>query len=229
MVVTKSLVVIGKLRPWTGFWHWCHSLSFTGCPARSRFRSPRVCNFVQLGSPRVCNFRLLLWSHGFLKISYDICGFAFLPHYCTKQPQWKYCLSKWSGWSTPIPGHRCRQGSREETKSSPAWNSGCTGEDDNSWSAKPNHLKMSLMRRGFQKFDSSCLICCQLWENQYFRSDMSDILTKRAAILEKYASLRSKHPALPEVLRDFQVYSMMTLLVVVQWKLPSAHFQFRLI
>ena len=41
---------------------------------------------------------------------------------------------------------------------------------------------------------------------------MSDILTKRAAILEKYASLRAKHPALPEVLRDFQVYFMMTLL-----------------
>ena len=45
---------------------------------------------------------------------------------------------------------------------------------------------------------------------------MSDILTKRAAIQEKYASLRAKLPALPEVLRDFQVYSMKTLLVVVQ-------------
>ena len=53
---------------------------------------------------------------------------------------------------------------------------------------------------------------------------MSKILTKRAAILEKYASLRAQHPALPEVLKDFQVCSMMTLLVVVRSKLPSAHF-----
>ena len=45
---------------------------------------------------------------------------------------------------------------------------------------------------------------------------MSEIFIKRAAVLEKYASLRAKHPALPEVLRDFQVCSMMTLPVVVQ-------------
>ena len=48
-------------------------------------------------------------------------------------------------------------------------------------------------------------------ENQYFRSVMSEILTKRAAILEKYASLRAQHPALLEVLRDFHVCPMMTL------------------
>ena len=47
MVVIKSLVLIGKLHTWTGYWHWCHSLSFTGCPARSSFRSPRVCNLVR--------------------------------------------------------------------------------------------------------------------------------------------------------------------------------------
>ena len=53
---------------------------------------------------------------------------------------------------------------------------------------------------------------------------MNEILTKRAAIVEKYAGLREKHPALPEVLRDFQVCSMMSLLVVVKRKLLSAHF-----
>ena len=51
---------------------------------------------------------------------------------------------------------------------------------------------------------------------------MNEILTKRAAIVEKYAGLREKHPALPEVLRDFQVCSMMSLLV--KRKLHSAHF-----
>jgi hypothetical protein len=45
---------------------------------------------------------------------------------------------------------------------------------------------------------------------------MDDILMKRADVIEKYAALREQHPALPEVLRDFQVCSTMSLLVAVQ-------------
>ena len=45
---------------------------------------------------------------------------------------------------------------------------------------------------------------------------MDDIMTKRADVFERYAALREQHPALPEVLREFQVCSMMSVLVAVQ-------------
>ena len=45
---------------------------------------------------------------------------------------------------------------------------------------------------------------------------MDDILMKRADVIEKYAALREQHPALPEVLREFQVCLMMSVLVAVQ-------------
>ena len=35
---------------------------------------------------------------------------------------------------------------------------------------------------------------------------MDEILRKRAQVLEQYARLKAEYPALPEVLRDFQVY-----------------------
>ena len=45
---------------------------------------------------------------------------------------------------------------------------------------------------------------------------MDDIMTKRADVFERYAALREQYPALPEVLREFQVCSMMSVLVAVQ-------------
>ena len=43
--------------------------------------------------------------------------------------------------------------------------------------------------------------------NQYvFRGVMGKILKKKASVLEQYARLRAGYTALPEVLRDFQVY-----------------------
>ena len=39
-----------------------------------------------------------------------------------------------------------------------------------------------------------------------FRSVMDEFLRKRAYVLEQYARLRAEYTALPEVLRDFQVY-----------------------
>ena len=40
----QKLMLIGKLHSWRSYWCWCHSLTFVGCPARSGFRSVRVCN-----------------------------------------------------------------------------------------------------------------------------------------------------------------------------------------
>ena len=42
----QKSVLFGKLHMLTSFGHWCHSLAFIGCPARSSFRSPPVCNFA---------------------------------------------------------------------------------------------------------------------------------------------------------------------------------------
>ena len=42
----QNLVLIGKLLGWRSYRCWCHSLIFIGCPARSSFRSPPVCNFA---------------------------------------------------------------------------------------------------------------------------------------------------------------------------------------
>ena len=39
-------VFIGIVHTRRGFWRWCHSLTFIGCPARTSFIPPRVCNFV---------------------------------------------------------------------------------------------------------------------------------------------------------------------------------------
>ena len=53
---------------------------------------------------------------------------------------------------------------------------------------------------------------------------MDDILSKRADVLEKYSVLREQHPALPEVLREFQVCSMMS---VIDGGSPMHMFQCR--
>ena len=33
---------------WGGLWRWCHSLTFIGCPARTSFIPPPVCNLAHL-------------------------------------------------------------------------------------------------------------------------------------------------------------------------------------
>ena len=49
-------------------------------------------------------------------------------------------------------------------------------------------------------------------------------MTKRADVFERYAALREQHPALPEVLREFQVCSMMS---VIDGGSPMYMFQCR--
>ena len=81
----QKLMLIGKLRTWRGYWCWCHSLIFIGCPARSGFRSPPVCNLGHLPfatSLYCCNH---LYFSGFSSIF----AWHFFPHYCTKHLQWK--------------------------------------------------------------------------------------------------------------------------------------------
>ena len=41
-------MLIGIVHTWTGFWRWCHSLNFIGCPARTSFIPPPVCNLAHL-------------------------------------------------------------------------------------------------------------------------------------------------------------------------------------
>ena len=81
----QKLMLIGKLHSWRGYWCWCHSLIFIGCPARSGFRSPPVCNLGHLPfatSLYCCNH---LYFFGFSSIF----AWHFFPHYCTKHLQWK--------------------------------------------------------------------------------------------------------------------------------------------
>ena len=37
-------VFFGIVHTRRGLWRWCHSLTFIGCPARTSFIPPRVCN-----------------------------------------------------------------------------------------------------------------------------------------------------------------------------------------
>ena len=82
----QKLMLIGKLHTWRSYWCWCQSLKFVGCPARSGFRSVRVCN---LGRCAFASSICCCCHMDFSEFPTIFANWHFFPHYCTKHPQWK--------------------------------------------------------------------------------------------------------------------------------------------